>query len=77
MNTRTETRESKSVRLSQDEWTLAEAICRMVQSRGERTTAGLGLREALRMAEDYFLAAGRGAELEEHKVQIRVARDAR
>jgi len=56
-----ERRESRSVRLSEQEWATAEAIAHMDLEAG----AGHGLRAALRTAADRIRRQGRGAELEQ------------
>lgn len=50
-------RKERSVRLNEPEWILAEAIARMG---GERSSAGLGIREALRIAEQHITADSGG-----------------
>ena len=62
MTTRTIARESRSVRLSQEEWDLAEVIAHMMCP-DNSATAGLGLRQALRMAADRLRRQGRGPEM--------------
>lgn len=59
MSNRPRVRESRSVRLRDDEWALAEAIARM---NGERS-AGFGLRCALLREEARLRRSGRSAEL--------------
>lgn len=49
MTTKPTARESRSVRLNEREWALADAIGRM--SGNEHYSAGRGIREALRIAE--------------------------
>jgi Flp pilus assembly protein TadB len=69
--TTAQTRESRSVRLSQDEWDLAEAISLLQLGGG----AGHGLRTALRMAEDQFTEQGRGGELDELLTAVKARRE--
>lgn len=61
MDTRTAARKERSVRLNDYEWNLAEALARLD---GERSSAGLGIRTALRTAEAVLRARGRGEELD-------------
>lgn len=68
--TTAQTRESRSVRLSQDEWDTAEAISLINREGG----AGAGLRAALQMAEDYFIEVGRGAELDALRAELAAKR---
>lgn len=72
MTTKPAVRESRSVRLRQDEWDTAEAIGRI---RGERS-AGFGLRAALSMAEDQLTEQGRGGDLDRIKAEIKAERTA-
>lgn len=51
-------RESRSVRLNEREWTVADAIGRM--SGNEQYSAGRGIREALRIAEQIITADSGG-----------------
>lgn len=72
-------RESRSVRLHQSEWDLAEVIAFMTAPESN-ATAGQGLRRALSVAADRLRRQGRGAELESllHEVAAgRAARDTR
>lgn len=68
--TTAQTRESRSVRLSQDEWDLAEAIS--IVSLGN--TAGHGLRTALELAGSALRDSNQGAELDEQLTLIRERR---
>ena len=54
MDTRPGPRESRSVRLNEREWTVADAIGRM--GGNEQYSAGRGIREALRIAEQVIRA---------------------
>lgn len=54
MTTRPAPRESRSVRLNEREWTVADAIGRM--GGNEQYSAGRGIREALRIAEQVITA---------------------
>lgn len=67
MNTRQSARGILPVRLNESERVLAEAISRMG---GDRSSVGAGVREALRMAEEYFIRDGRGGRLEKHIEEI-------
>ena len=67
MTTKPAAREARSVRLNTPEWVTAEAIARMD---GERSSAGLGLRTALRIAVNQIRRQGRGLALEAHMDQI-------
>lgn len=66
MNRKLEARESRSVRLRDDEWVLAEAIARINGENG----AGHGLRWALAREAERLNRAGRGALLDSYRVQI-------
>ena len=67
MTERSPVRESRSVRLRDDEWDLAEIIALMSEERA--TSAGYGLRVALRTAADRIRRQGRGAELDQLMAQ--------
>lgn len=69
--TTAQTRESRSVRLSQDEWDLAEAISLLQLGGG----AGHGLRTALRWAERQIRTGGRRAELDELLAAVKARRE--
>lgn len=74
MTTNETTRESRSVRLFQAEWDVAEAVARLCTPQGERVSAGLGLRTALRAATEQLRAEGRGEELDRELSRVRIAR---
>lgn len=74
MTTNETTRESRSVRLFQAEWDVAEAVARMCTPPGERASAGLGLRTALRAMAAQMRAEGRGEELDRELSRVRVQR---
>jgi len=76
MTTSNRIRDSRSVRLTQDEWDTAEAICQLSQLQGERVTAGLGIREALRIAEQRIVEDS-GPALESAREEVRQRRTGR
>lgn len=76
MTTNEQVRESRSVRLHQTEWDIAEAIARLNLSAplGERVSAGSGLRTALRMAERAIRDSSQGGEFDEIMTRVREQR---
>lgn len=76
MNSKPQARESRSVRLREDEWITAEAIARLY---GE-SSAGLGLRTALAHLDRRLRRSARRDEFLEHHAQVtadHAAKDAR
>ena len=70
--TTAQTRESRSVRLSQDEWDLAEAISLLNHEGG----AGAGLRRALDLAENYYTELDGGVRLDAIRAELVAKRTA-